>query len=500
MALHRMILGGVILTALVSGCEPTSPSPFREGAAGPSSSARPGVLIRAASGQMLLEIEAYNAMVELSRSVALALQDNDIRHGVYEALHASPYPEHKIHFRTFTGAGIGSVLLQAAGTRTGRTLIEMRALRDSALDLELYMPVREHFSRWTGGDNLIVVTSFDGDVDVPIGFSLAGEPVELTSAKVPPETPALVLVRREATFERFAPASVWQHGVAAGLYMTFSSIANDFEGWPNGNPEFEVHVNWRLEGDSVGRFNRCAGEAESTPYYFNHDDSTWTGLVLLVDSASAIAAESVDSLMTFWVWEDDNAPCELRTSNQDDPQEIWEDIEAEHRKGWRNRWSQYFADPILVYFGVDVWNVVQSLFTASWEDDFVGLMLPPSGVGQSYGDANMAIVDRERTVQGRAQLIRYDSPPPSLSVSILGPIVVGPNNYDCSQWTASMGSGATPFQYSWAGLFSGTESYVSGTVPQTGGVLEVSVTDANLAEGIASITIGYDPAHLDYCQ
>jgi len=91
------------------------------------------------------------------------------------------------------------------------------------------------------------------------------------------------------------------------------------------------------------------------------------------------------------------------------------------------------------------------------------------------------------------------SSPTPFQVTILGPSTVGPNNYACSSWSASV-QGQSPFEYSWSGLFSSTDASVSGTVPQTGGHLEVYVIDSQGNHGIGVLDIVSNPAHQDYCE
>lgn len=55
-------------------------------------------------------------------------------------------------------------------------------------------------------------------------------------------------------------------------------------------------------------------------------------------------------------------------------------------------------------------------------------------------------------------------------------------------------------QYTWSGLFSGTEDWISGTVPPSGGELSVAVVDNLGAQGFASLFVTYDPNNQDYCQ
>jgi hypothetical protein len=49
-------------------------------------------------------------------------------------------------------------------------------------------------------------------------------------------------------------------------------------------------------------------------------------------------------------------------------------------------------------------------------------------------------------------------------------------------------------------LFSLTDGTVSGTVPQSGGHLEVYVIDSQGNHGIGMIDIVYNPNNQDYCQ
>jgi len=102
-------------------------------------------------------------------------------------------------------------------------------------------------------------------------------------------------------------------------------------------------------------------------------------------------------------------------------------------------------------------------------------------------------------VNGYAMLQALSTPPP-FTFYITGPTVVGPNNYSCSSWSAVASGGSSPYSFTWSGLFTGNEITVSGTVPQSGGDLEVYVIDSAGAHGIGSIHITYDPNNQDYCE
>jgi hypothetical protein len=387
------------------------------------------------------------------------------------------------------------------------------------------MPVKSHFARWTGDANLLVATSYHADDDIPIAFDLNGERVVLTSAKIPPSTPTLVLVRRESSFDRPSLASVSAEGVAPGIYMEFSYLSNDGEGFPNGAPELEIYANWRLSGDTVGTFNQCSGEDAGNPYRagpgnkssayeYNQDDNTWTGRVRIMDSAQAASSEAADSAsLTFWVIEDDDTKCLIKLQNGATANNVYQALFGSSPydslpgtpRVWRNRFLYHAPDPLVVELAKSAWKIITGI-VADDDDDIVGLMVNPANIGQSYSDANMAIVARNAgslTVVGRAKLVRYETyvppPPPPFSVSISGPTSVGPNSYTCGQWIASIQGGESPFQYSWSGVLSSTDYYASGSV-LSGGYLYLTVTDAAQVQRNASLYISYDSNNQGSCQ
>lgn len=447
----------------VAACSPTPTQNATSQDQRYPTSARSTRFVESGGGLSVSEADAFHAMVELARTVAIALQSDSLRLSVYNALHASPYREHKLHFRTFTEKGAGAQLLSAAATISGRSVESMRNLRDAAIDLEFYMPVKSHFASWTGDANLLVATSYDADDDLPIAFALSGEQVMLTSAKIPPATPTLVLVRREESFAPPSLASLSAPGVAAGVYMTFSYLSDKFEGFPNGDPELEIHTNWRLSGDTLAKFGQCSGEdagnpsragpgIKSTAYEYNQDNNTWSGLVRIIDSAQAVAAEAVDSIITYWVWEDDAVKCEVHVGNAYDPDAFYKAVVGPIRRGHRNKWSNYSRDPVEKWIVKTVWNIIQGIVGGA-NDDFVGLMADTAFTHASYTDANMTIINPTYGTVGRAMLSRYDAPPPPppppppLTVTLTGPASVR-SGATCL-WTAASTTGTAPYTYSW---------------------------------------------------
>ena len=72
----------------------------------------PGRYVQTVGGFLLSQAKLQEVYDRLTRDVAVALQDPDVRSMVYQQLHASPYPQHKLHFRTFVTKD-GQALLDA---------------------------------------------------------------------------------------------------------------------------------------------------------------------------------------------------------------------------------------------------------------------------------------------------------------------------------------------------------------------------------------------------
>ena len=98
--------------------------------------------------------------------------------------------------------------------------------------------------------------------------------------------------------------------------MKHAHFVSDFEGWPKGNPEFEIHILGQAgTTDSLQSYS-CAGERASGTYYqFNMDDDDWTGSVLLLSDLQINAYRTNHPNQNFRVFavEDDDTACEIRT-------------------------------------------------------------------------------------------------------------------------------------------------------------------------------------------
>jgi hypothetical protein len=404
----------------------------------PSASA---ALVTTRTGATLPETSVRDVLIRTTRILSLALSDPNVRARVYSALQESPYKEHKLHFHTMLETdSLG--LLRAMETQGRVSANAIMAALDSVMDLEFYMPVKSHWAAWSGGPEVLVATAIH-DEDIPVAYNLAGAPVPISSAHVPPKTPTLALVPVETNFARSPDRSTRVTQAAAtsptGLYMTFSYIQNghsDYEGFLMGDPEFEVltmatrptltgAVDWQCAGEHANEAGSGHLWQEMLPeYVYDQNDDSWTGSVLLLSRTKLDSLQSEGRDAAFMVWEDDNQACQLYTNSA-----TWHDI--------KQGLELVGASTLLVVASADagpagiVFSVVMSGL-AFWEwlhdlysDDFVGTLLPTCRLGIYYPDANYVIVNQNGTAVGRANVVNTDdtNPPPAcapppLSVSL----------------------------------------------------------------------------------
>src|SRR5436309_8816254 len=224
----------VALVALAAACSDSARTPTapREGASDDDVLvSRVGIRVQRSHMNALLG--------EITREVAVALSDPELRGQVYAALQDSPYREHKLHFNTYLRGAARPLLNAMAAARSAaagpaaaptsaQASAAVLATLDSIIDLEFYMPVPEHWTAWRGDSRLLVAGALE-DHDVPIGFDLAGAPV-LLRQEHPPDIPTLVVVRNETDFASpralAAPREPARTPTVEppGVYMTFSSI------------------------------------------------------------------------------------------------------------------------------------------------------------------------------------------------------------------------------------------------------------------------------------
>lgn len=298
----------------------------------------------AASVTALDERQVLN---EVTRAVALALQDPGLRQRIKNDLRNSRHTfEHKLPFTDYLKGNSGGILLAKMGQATEKSREEILTLLSVVRPLEFYMPVAEHREDWRGEEGLLVASLLEDGHDAPIGLTLDGEMVHL-SRSTPPATPVLALVPVETDFSQPLDPRVPNRNddggntigtlcetclveeddgsgggggstsKPGGLYMTYSYVVDDGEAWLKGAPEIEVHIHGPNSGDATyGADLACSGEKVTESYrYFNQDDKTWSGEVLLFTEKQITDYNAAygDQGFNVMLWEDDDTECSIKT-------------------------------------------------------------------------------------------------------------------------------------------------------------------------------------------
>ncbi|HEV8713615.1 MAG TPA: hypothetical protein VGX03_12405 [Candidatus Binatia bacterium] len=474
----------------------------------PGAPTQTDVALLSRGGFRVQELRMRELLRQVTLEAAVALADAQLRAEVFAALHSSPYREHKLHFASLLrgdGRHLLSAIashraaLSAAVTPRGQSAQEaVLATLDSIVDLEFYMPVKDHFAAWEGGSNLIVASSLRDDGRVPDGFDLAGRAVTL-SAAYPPATPALVLVPVETDFSRVTPAA--PSGVdavsanIAGIYMTRAVIYSDYEGWPNGNPEFEVHL-FQTDVDMEYIDQVCAGEHQGAPYQWNTQETQdWSGEVLVATEGRLALSPNNQ----FQMWEDDADYCTATTGM---PPRGAGDPRTE-LMNWASAVLGIVASGGTVSTVQAIFNAIPAYYALLDDgDDEVGVItLPGACYPTAPGPINFRI---NSSASGHPETgwvtLEYrfggtGEPLCPLSVWIDGESFVYAGSV--ATWTAQPANGTPAYAYQWYvnGSPTGTgQSYSE----QVGGVdfeLSVTVTDAvgTTASAAISVTVSSCP-------
>lgn len=478
-----------------------------------------GVMLESRSGIIVAEEVMQDGLSQITREVALALADPMVRQSVFEALHASQYREHKLHFGTLIWQdriGFGQAVALARGQSA--TVSDVSTTLDGIIDLEFYMPVKEHFAAWEGGNNLIVASVLRDDGQIPIAFDLSGDRFPIASAEDPPGVPALVLVPVETDFSR-PQVSLAEAGAAAsaattpGIYMMAENIPDDHEGWSAGDPEFEVHVFLEVSGEFVDKYCSGNGRTGLRNYDHNNTSQTWTGDVLLATQAEVATTDHV-----FHVWEDDYQQCQTSSPTGIPPhatESIADDINAIQQG---EMLVQVLLNDTIALPSADSIAQVLISLSAINNDDFVGqfgMNGPSAGCWQYTGATRFDFEDEDGNYAGFADVdYRMDGwdrdPICALAVDIVGPssilitfgIPVPPGFYSAS--VSGGGAGSTTYEWRVDDVLKQTGSSSTYTWSPTEGIHTVKVKAIRGAENDedlmnVTVTDGCPPPQI-FCE
>lgn len=485
---RAIIFLGILLTACTD--EPVNPQEDREAA----------TMLPGRAGGQVSEQRMRVLLRQATREIAVALADDGVRASVYAELHASPYREHKLHLSTLlrkTDRALLDGMATARQVARGEpatpdvTLApQVLATLDSIVDLEFYMPVKEHFAAWDGGATLIVASTLRDDERTPYAFDLSGVPVALSGA-APPATPTLVLVPVETDFSRPATAAVpggMGRATMTGpsVYMTRAIIYDNHEGWLMGDGEFEVHL-FQTDVDGEYHDQQCAGQDQGPPYQWNTEETQdWSGVVTLATEARLALSQDNQ----FQMWENDGFPNpDACTASGGMPP-----------RGAGNTATEYlnFASAYLGIFGGNPITTIKSLINAvpaayaffDDGDDAVGVLSLPGGCWPGTNGVADPVVwwlirspASSHPITGNVLLDFGEVSGAREPICALSTTIGGPTfTYDGTtyNWTANVSNGSLPYTYEWYRnevLVGSGQSY-SETVFTPNFDLRVIVTDA----------------------
>ena len=134
----------------------------------------------------------------LSGALARALASSSLRRQILEDLRDSPFPQHRIHLRSYLQGARGGGLAAAAAASMGMEAPQFATLLGSLPDLELVVPRPSDRMHWTGSDSLAVFgTTLSGPELIGgrsvKGYTPAGVPVTLGVFEVAPY--AVIMLR-----------------------------------------------------------------------------------------------------------------------------------------------------------------------------------------------------------------------------------------------------------------------------------------------------------------
>ena len=260
----------------------------------------------------------------LARRLARALRDDQFRGAIYRELRTSTEPEGKVHLQRVLAPG--SAARQRLAELNQETPEGVGTDLEGSAAIEIYLPVLAHRDSWRGGREILVATA-ESDRDAPIGFDVGGQRRTLDPSR-PPEEPVIALGRAETEFTPRLAATTCITGCedepgsgggtplvsTPGLYLTYASFTQTFEGWLKGSPEFEVHILGQEGSSTAMKSYQCAGAQAGGPYVYDQNDKQWSGSVLLFSQTQldAFKAAHPNHSIRVFLLEDDDGACAIK--------------------------------------------------------------------------------------------------------------------------------------------------------------------------------------------
>ncbi len=164
-AARLMVLGGVVFAA---ACD--------------SVVAPEALAPREAVSTLTAAEEAAAAAVEpnlrqVTRAIAVAIEDRAVRHAVRDGLRDSPWSQHKVVLQDFLASAEGQIVLQGAARAAGLSEAEFSARVAALPPLDFYVPSRDTRRTWQGTPNVTVVGTLNTETKRGFGYDTKGQDV-----------------------------------------------------------------------------------------------------------------------------------------------------------------------------------------------------------------------------------------------------------------------------------------------------------------------------------
>jgi hypothetical protein len=402
----RISLPMLALAAVLAACDRPVPTASDDRAS-------PGAVI----SPSLRSQSERAGMDRLARRLARALADPAFRQSLKGELDRSPFPEHKLQLQSFLGTSGRRALKQLARLNAVPES-ELQAEANEAIPLEFYFPVPAHRAAWSGGPDILVASARE-DHEAPVAYDVAGRRQVLDPDR-PPSTPVLAVVPVETDFAQ-SRKPAWavcteacgggdgSGGTVpppAGLYLTYSHIVQDFEGWLKGSPEFEIHVLGQSgTSDSLMDY-QCAGQAAGGYYHFDQNDLNWNGSALLFTQAQLNAYRLAHPNQNFRIiaLEDDDTGCVIKF-DADRFKNVLATIQSQYPNltGTKDTTSSTLVKYAKRANALQkILRQVYSLITTP--DDLIGNAVEDVVVGQTYPGANWILKGERNLTNGWLKL------------------------------------------------------------------------------------------------
>ncbi len=155
----------------------------------------------------------------VSYAFAQAMQEDEVRAAVRDAMRGSLVSEHKLVLQEFVGTQRGRLLVERAARAAGTTPEALLAQIAGMPEMDFYVASREQRLSWNGGDRVAVVGTVADDAAALTGFDVRGRAVEQRGAGTVAGTEAVfVLHPAEVKHFRVHPQADVRGGVIQEAY------------------------------------------------------------------------------------------------------------------------------------------------------------------------------------------------------------------------------------------------------------------------------------------